>query len=66
MFVATIPGMPKYSQTTLLSIQDSKKILNNSLTYLYWFYSDLTIVQNQPPEASRFKYTDSPCIALAT
>jgi len=32
-----------YSQTTLLSIQDSKKNRNNSSTDLYWFYSDLTI-----------------------
>ena len=32
-----------YSQTTLLSIQDSKKTRNNSSTDLYWFYNDLTI-----------------------
>ncbi len=32
-----------YSQTTLLSIQDSKKTRNNSSTELYWFYNDLTI-----------------------
>ena len=33
-----------YSQTTLLSIQDSKKNRNNSSTDLYWFYNDLTIL----------------------
>jgi threonine/homoserine/homoserine lactone efflux protein len=33
----------EYSQTTLLSIQDSKKNRNNSSTDLYWFYNDLTI-----------------------
>ncbi|ENV71217.1 hypothetical protein F946_03289 [Acinetobacter johnsonii ANC 3681] len=32
-----------YSQTTLLSIQDSKKNRNNSSTDLYWFYNNLTI-----------------------
>ena len=32
-----------YSQTTLLSIQDSKKTRNNSSTDLYWFYNYLTI-----------------------
>ena len=32
-----------YSQTTLLSIQDSKKTRNNSSTELYWFYNDLTV-----------------------
>ena len=32
-----------YSQTTLLSIQDSKKTRNNSSTDLYWFYNDSTI-----------------------
>ena len=37
-----------YSQTTLLSIQDSRKTRNNSSTDLYWFYNDLTIMPKRP------------------